>query len=231
MDYIKMNLMEKIWSRFCATQGCPTRPFKGKSLFLSKYLTTPRLINTPQAFYRVWSVHLPGIRKSRTWKDKSPPGGNHGRIIILVLIPQKKVLKASSRHRNAVPWIPSQAPNKKLLRLMMQSTDVWLQWDTSGLEPLILHCLWRKPRKIILLANTSKSSRLGWKDSWTLRCEHRFNFPVFQYQIFFTKTLTYFIKTFRAPQRKSTKLKLNHHYFHRKWIWAFTMYFCACKNG
>lgn len=121
------------------------------------------------------------------------------------LIPHKKVFtKLVLGIGIECPGFPLQTPDKKLLRWMMQGTDVWLQQDISEPQPLILHWLWRKPRKVILLANTAKGSRLGWKDSCILRWEHRFNFPVFQYQIFFTKTLTYFIKTFRAPQRKST---------------------------
>lgn len=175
-------------------------------------------------------MDVPRIRKSRTWKDKSHPGGSHGRVIILVycINPTKQgTNKATFRQ---CPRFPLQTPDKKLLRQMMQSTNIWLWQDISEPEPLILHWLWRKPRKIILHANTSKGSRQGWKGSCILRWEHRLNFPVLQYQIFVTKTLTYFIKTFRAPQRKSTRLKLSHHYFHRKWIWGFTIYFCACKK-
>lgn len=177
-------------------------------------------------------MDLPRTRKSRTWKDKVLQVATMEESLSLytALIPQKKVLtKLVLGIGMQGPGFPLQTPDKKLLRWMMQSTDVWLQQNISELEPL--HWLWRKPRKIILLANTSERSRLGWKDSCILRWEHRFNFPVFQYQIFFTKTLTYFIKTFRAPQRKSTKLKLNHHYFHRKWIWGFTIISVLAKMG
>lgn len=82
------------------------------------------------------------------------------------------------------PRFSLQTPEKTLPRQLIQGTNIWFQWDISELEFLILHSSQRKPRQIILLANTSKDSRLGWKDCYTLRWEQRFNFPLSQYQIF-----------------------------------------------
>jgi len=56
------------------------------------------------------------------------------------LIPQKNVLtKLVLGTGIQCPGFPLQTPDKKLLRQMMQSTNVWLQQDISELEPLTLH--------------------------------------------------------------------------------------------
>lgn len=144
-----------------------------------------------------------------------------------LLIPKKKVLTKILLGIGIQIWVPSTDTRQKpeCTVTTFGSNKAFQNWSLSFSSDN------RGCQEIKSSLQIPPKAPGGIEDSFILRWEHRFNFSGLQYQIFFTKTLTHFIKLLRAPQRKSTKLKLNHHYFHRKWIWDLTMYFCACKNG